>query len=240
MTLFWRAAMGLLLAGGAGLWLEGRGGESPAAAASAGSAAARARGPGLLRVGVEGAAAGPMAVGAVGDAAVVGREGFVAGGARVGDGGGDGAVQGASAVEALAAGREAGPDEGPKEGFAVEDVAEDREAESGTAEEVAEGRGEDGLRRARGWLVPRGVEGEALPVFLQGGAVGGVEGAALEKAAALFGEALAAAPSREVEDPVYEDWWRAARQRGENYLRLALGWDRFNTLSRAALEGAGP
>ncbi len=235
MTLFWRAAMGLLLAGGAGLWLEGRGGES-----AAGSAAAAARGPGLLRGGVDGGASGPMGVGAAVALEEVGGEGLVVGGAGQGEGAGPGAVRGASVVEDLAAGREAGPDEGPKEGLAVEDVAEGREAESGTAEEAAEGWREHGLRKGRGWLVPRGVEGEALPIFLRGGAVGGVEGAALEKAAALFGEALAAAPSREVEDPVYEDWWRAARQRGENYLRLALGWDRFNTLSRAALEEAGP
>ena len=93
MTLFWRAAMGLLLAGGAGLWLEGRGGES-----AAGSAAAAARGPGLLRGGVVGGASGPMGVGAAVALEEVGGEGLVVGDAGQGDGAGPGAVRGASAV----------------------------------------------------------------------------------------------------------------------------------------------
>ncbi len=90
------------------------------------------------------------------------------------------------------------------------------------------------------WAIPRGAAGEGRPLFLRLGAGRGesaVEERALRKAEALFGEAMEAAPSRDPEDPIYEDWWRAARQRGENYLRLALGWDRFNRLSRAALEG---
>ena len=58
----------------------------------------------------------------------------------------------------------------------------------------------------------------------------------LAEAERIFGEAMELGPVQDATAPEYEDWWRAAQARSENYLRLSLGWDRFNTLTRAELK----
>lgn len=59
---------------------------------------------------------------------------------------------------------------------------------------------------------------------------------ALLKAGELFLDAMDAELTHDPESSDYADWWAAARQRAENHLRLALGWDRFNTLSARQIE----
>jgi hypothetical protein len=58
----------------------------------------------------------------------------------------------------------------------------------------------------------------------------------LAEAERIFADAMDQSPVQEATAPEYEDWWRAAQARSENYLRLSLGWDRFNTLTRAELK----
>lgn len=219
--------LAFLAAVGLGGWRHGRGGREVRAA---GEVPGAARLGGGLPRGLERRGSGEA--GAREEVArVLGSEegGVVAGGgarrARE-EGGGDagdlGAAAGGAEAEVAAEATLAG------ETRADEKVADEKVAEGGE------------MAGARRWAVPRGAAGEGRPIFLREGVflVGSaVEEGALRKAAALFEEAMEAAPSRDPEDGVYEDWWRAARQRGENYLRLALGWDRFNRMSRAALEG---
>jgi hypothetical protein len=111
-------------------------------------------------------------------------------------------------------------------------------------------------RPGRAFSVPAGLADRPLPVFLRFPGVGSegspiLAGAVvpprpgtsalpapqeqrlLAEAERIFADAMERAPVQDATAPEYEDWWRAARERSENYLRLALGWDRFNTLSRA-------
>ena len=114
-------------------------------------------------------------------------------------------------------------------------------------------------RTGRSFTIPAALADRPLPVFIRfSGAVeesavteGGTLGPSLPGVAALpssqeqrvlaeaeriFADAMDQSPVQEATAPEYEDWWRAAQARSENYLRLSLGWDRFNTLTRAELK----
>lgn len=59
----------------------------------------------------------------------------------------------------------------------------------------------------------------------------------LQEAERIFAKAMAPSPEESADPETYENWWRAAQERSDNYLRLALGWDRFVTLTREAVAG---
>jgi hypothetical protein len=59
---------------------------------------------------------------------------------------------------------------------------------------------------------------------------------ALRRAEELFYAGLEAAPTHDEASPEYADYWSASRTRSDNYLRIALGWRRFTTLSPKLIE----
>jgi hypothetical protein len=107
--------------------------------------------------------------------------------------------------------------------------------------------------------VPAALAHRPLPVFLRHVEVSGIfqlqgalnrpsaksgpklssekEEQVMQEAERIFTKAMAPAPDGSSDPQAYENWWLAAQERSDNYLRLALGWDRFVTLSREAAAG---